>query len=1454
MMKKLLRSCLYLPLLLFAAVTALGMPAIPTPTEVTQPDGTVLEVQIKGDERQNWIELHPSGHTVIKNDKTGYWEYAERSSDDSLKSSGVKAEPGGRNAPDFIRKELRPQRNQELENRLSVQATPMSAQQGERVPLSGTKKALIILVNFSNRTLITTPAGWYGALYDTTAGVKSMANFFSDNSFGAISVLPAPHTEPGNPPGVITTTVSATHPDYGGYINPWADSAIAAEALAQASAYIDFPSYDSDGNGVIDRTELAIYFVFAGYEAAGTTKRPSVWAHAYPDFPVVVAGKVVRQWALNGELNYRDVQHPVGVVVHEMGHAFLNLPDLYDTTYVNQAMGHFSTMAGGSWGMDVGEDGGATPTNLDVWCRQLLGWTVPVQPARGDIEVPAPLSSSTAGYKLIHDGVFQQEYFLVEGRQPVGWDRGLRGYLGADWKGGILVLHVDDAIDSNDYRGGSHQKVVPVQASTTYCDMLSLGSYCRGHATTLFYQGNNDAWFDTTTPDSKYYSSLASGFSLTSVSAPQSVMTARFHPDTVPPVITSFIIPATSTTLTVPVLTFLATDNTGVAGYLVNESAVPPAENDPSWSVAVPGSYTCSSGGTRTMYAWAKDAAGTVSASRSATVVISEGDTVPPTVTAFSVPATTSSLTVSITTFTATDNVGVTGYLVNENAAKPAASDPGWSATRPASYTFSTPGTKTLYAWAKDAAGNVSESRSAAVTVQALPVPWKSQDVGSVAVAGSTSYQGGIFTVTGAGADVWGSSDGFHFAYVTMTGDGAIVARVRSVQYTNGYAKGGVMMRQSLTANSAHAMVDITPSYGAEFSRRTTTGSSTTVTGIGGVAAPYWVKLVRSGNTFYGYISSNGADWRLMGSSTIAMGSTIYVGLLSSSHNVIATCTTTFDGVGIPTGDTEPPVVTAFTLPGTSTSLSVPITTLTATDNVGVTGYLVSESATRPSPTDTRWSSVKPESYTFATAGAKTLYAWAIDAALNVSASRSATTTVGGGDGLPAPWVTQDVGAVGLGGSVAYSNGVFTVRGAGADVWGNSDSFRYVYQPLTGDGQIVARITSLGNTNGYAKAGVMFRQSLDAGSVHAMMVLTPTYGAEFSRRTSSGGATTVTGLGGIAAPYWVKLVRSGNTFTGYVAASGGNWQLVGSSTIAMGSTVYVGLAVCSHDTRALTTSAIDNVAVGTEVAPTAVITSPTSGTTFTPPATIPITATATPGTGAQVKQVDFYADNTLIGTATASPYTVTWGNVPAGRYSVTAVVTDTMGNTGTSTAIIVNVSSFATDWLTGDVGSVGIPGNAAYANGIFTIRGSGADIWGTADSFRFVYKTLTGDGQITARVTTLMNTNGYAKAGVMMRESLTAGSRHAMVDITPSHGAEFSRRATTGGSTDVAGRSGVAAPYWVRLVRSGSTFSGYISSNGTTWTLVGTSTIPMNSTLYVGLIHTSHNNAVLGITTIDSVQ
>jgi alpha-tubulin suppressor-like RCC1 family protein len=136
-----------------------------------------------------------------------------------------------------------------------------------------------------------------------------------------------------------------------------------------------------------------------------------------------------------------------------------------------------------------------------------------------------------------------------------------------------------------------------------------------------------------------------------------------------------------------------------------------------------------------------------------------------------------------------------------------------------------------------------------------------------------------------------------------------------------------------------------------------------------------------------------------------------------------------------------------------------------------------------------------------------------------------------------------------------------------------------VYQPLQGDGQVIARVASIQNTNVAAKAGVMIRETLATGSKFALMSITPGSGAAFVYRTATDAAAKTTTATGVTAPQWVKLVRTGSTLNGYRSPDGITWTLVKSQSLSMASTVYVGLAVTSKTTAALCTSTFDAVSV-----------------------------------------------------------------------------------------------------------------------------------------------------------------------------------------------------------------------------------------------------------------------------------
>jgi glucose/arabinose dehydrogenase len=174
-------------------------------------------------------------------------------------------------------------------------------------------------------------------------------------------------------------------------------------------------------------------------------------------------------------------------------------------------------------------------------------------------------------------------------------------------------------------------------------------------------------------------------------------------------------------------------------------------------------------------------------------------------------------------------------------------------------------------------------------------------------------------------------------------------------------------------------------------------------------------------------------------------------------------------------------------------------------------------------------------------------------------------------------------------------------------------------------------------------------------------------------------------------------------------------------------------------------------------------------------------------------------------------------------------------------------------WKNTDVGNVGITGNASVADDVSTLQGSGSDLWGAVDEFHYVYQPLVGDGTIVARVAWVNPTSSWAKAGVMIRESLLPGSPNAVVGLAYGKGVFFQRRKTTGGITSASYGQGGNNPYWVKLVRAGNTFTVSQSPDGVTWKQIGTDTITMAPNLYVGLALTSHNNAVLNTATFSNV-
>jgi hypothetical protein len=175
------------------------------------------------------------------------------------------------------------------------------------------------------------------------------------------------------------------------------------------------------------------------------------------------------------------------------------------------------------------------------------------------------------------------------------------------------------------------------------------------------------------------------------------------------------------------------------------------------------------------------------------------------------------------------------------------------------------------------------------------------------------------------------------------------------------------------------------------------------------------------------------------------------------------------------------------------------------------------------------------------------------------------------GGGTPAPWQDKDIGMVARPGDTTATAAAFTVVAGGGDIGGTADSFHFVHQRLVGDGEIIARVSALYGAEPASKAGVMFRASLDPDAAAVMLAVVgdPTTGGRLQVRTSTGLATTVMPPDpGVKTGQFLRLVRTGRTFTAYRSANRATWTRVGSAEAELPAAAYVGLATEAHVTAA----------------------------------------------------------------------------------------------------------------------------------------------------------------------------------------------------------------------------------------------------------------------------------------------
>ena len=474
------------------------------------------------------------------------------------------------------------------------------------------------------------------------------------------------------------------------------------------------------------------------------------------------------------------------------------------------------------------------------------------------------------------------------------------------------------------------------------------------------------------------------------------------------------------------------------------------------------------------------------------------------------------------------------------------------------------------------------------------------------------------------------------------------------------------------------------------------------------------------------------------------------------------------------------------------------------------------------------------------------------------------------------PWNSQDIGAVGITGSSDFStfntDGKFTVSASGNDMWGTKDQLHYVYKPITGDFDIRVQVTELTSPQPFVEAGIVVRETLAVDSKNVLLTVTDINqvpdnkkGVEFNSRLNDGDETQghTNRVNNKDLPRHIRLTRRNNTYNAYESADGINWQLLGSTNTPMSTDVLIGMGVSSHSNTILTTASFENLKIINQT-----LNTPT-------PHTIQVSELNTVFQFSSLDTSNYYK---VIGLDVDETYSVevnstdnedinlmvyqdNFDNLECLSFQKNVNYDACLATTNSSGELYIRVDGSyinqgknftlnITKWSELDIGA-SMPGSSReiIASNSYEISGSGKDIWNNSDEFFFFYREISGNIDITARVSSQTDTDEWAKSGIMIRETSSTNSKFVNVFVTPpfpvmSHGTRIQSRAIsdTGLATHNNYRTNEASsPRWIRLIRRGHVFDAYDSSNGKNWLFLGTAYVPMNEEVLVGFAVTSHN-------------
>lgn len=493
---------------------SLAVPAAHIQVMITQPTGEKFLATRYGDEWLNWLTSETDD--VVVKGKDNYYYYGKLENGKLVAGTAkykIDARPSGsiKHADMLKVKKVKP-----------TGSTPMLG----ITPQSGTQKMIVILVEFTNISFIYNDGLWATSFFDL------VNNYYNEVSHGKFQFAPATETQGTANDGIIRVRLNYAHPDTYDVIDS-RNQQLVKDALTAADPYINYASFDTNGNGAISTTELHVATVIAGFEAAYDDNRPSVWAHRWNlsgKTAVTLDGKKLCNWMYGGGYIQQGERHgdhmaTIGTLCHELGHD-ISCPDLYDYDYDADGVGIHSLMAGGSWAYTATSGyHGSCPVHMDAYNKVGLGWVTPTVVSGSGTYTMNSASGSTDNILKVTTSLSSQ-YFLVENRQFTGYDAGLT-YRCATDSSGILILHVDTTISNND---NELRKMVDVEeANESIIGYSQLDNCTRGVPYYHYYFTGNpnttNTFGPTTVPNSKLYDGTNTNITISVPDASSSAMT-----------------------------------------------------------------------------------------------------------------------------------------------------------------------------------------------------------------------------------------------------------------------------------------------------------------------------------------------------------------------------------------------------------------------------------------------------------------------------------------------------------------------------------------------------------------------------------------------------------------------------------------------------------------------------------------------------------------------------------------------------------------------------------------------------------------------------------------------------------------------------------------------------------------------------------------------------------------